>query len=454
MRITRIEAHNFLCLRHATITPGPGLTLIAGGNFRGKSALLEAICYALDPDYKPRNRRTLKSLEDVITTGAKAGYAEVALDDGGPYRRELRGGKHSGTPPSRVDHLDLLLTTNLAALSPDVVRERVLAALGGRTSVDVITGRLKERQCDRQKVAEIEPLLVGGRFAPAIRHCEDAKKAARGGWEATTGERFGAKKAIGWRPRQDLPAKEDVERRLAELREEERELDLRTRLSGSISGPCPCCGEQLAYFKGAFVAEKDLPKAEDDPREAMQRLTRLRESIQNNERRLAVIESGVDLAEKADQIYQDYCAWNYLAEALGPEGVQADLWGAATAKLRAFLDEAAAALGFRVSLEADGEPRLNGRPHGLLSESEQWRVHAVLRVALARLTGIGVAAVDRFDVLEPAHRPTVLQWLIQQADGGAQLIVAGTFKAPPKAPGAEVVWLQDGATHHDQESAA
>lgn len=458
MRIERIEVGNFMALRHAVIEPSPGLTVLAAGNAAGKTAMLEAITFALDQTYKPRGRTTIKSLDDLITLGASAGFAEVVTSDG-VFRRQLKGGKHSTNPPSRVEHLDLLISADLATLKPSEVRDRVLSILGGKTGPADIVNRLIRRGCDATKARELEVLLKGGTFDPALKRVAASKSEERGKWQATTGTAFGTKKALGdgtgWRPEgaDQLPPADEVRARIAALQEEEKELDLATRFGGGISGPCPCCGEQLTHYKGAFVAEKSLPpRAEGKPDELMRQLNDLRQRIQNNEGRLQLIESGEDIAAKAFAIYQEYCQWQQLEDALQPDGVPGELWSSATKRLDKALIDAAADTGVQVSLGPDGEPRLGPIPYGLLSESQQWRVNAILRICLAELSGIGVACVDRFDVIEPAERGALMQWIVKKAQAGVQVILAGTFKQAPSVPGATVCWIEGGTA--EQRDAA
>jgi hypothetical protein len=51
--------------------------------------------------------------------------------------------------------------------------------------------------------------------------------------------------------------------------------------------------------------------------------------------------------------------------------------------------------------------------------------------------------LDRMDVLAPARRGTVMQWLKQRAAAGLQAVVFATLKEAPKAAGIKCVWLGD-----------
>jgi len=96
---------------------------------------------------------------------------------------------------------------------------------------------------------------------------------------------------------------------------------------------------------------------------------------------------------------------------------------------------------------------INGtRPYDLACESEQWRADAILAAAIAKLSGLRLLLLDRFDVLEPDSRCALFDWLIGMRDDFDTVVVAGTLKAPPSfAPedGVQVAWL--GTANNAQE---
>ena len=73
------------------------------------------------------------------------------------------------------------------------------------------------------------------------------------------------------------------------------------------------------------------------------------------------------------------------------------------------------------------------RDYRLLSESEQWRVGAVIAEAIAHLSGLRLLVLDRFDVLDLAGRGQLLGWLDSLAqDGGLDTtLLFGTLKSAP-----------------------
>lgn len=161
-------------------------------------------------------------------------------------------------------------------------------------------------------------------------------------------------------------------------------------------------------------------------------------------------------AERAEQLTQtaatyhaDVLAWSKLADALSPDGLQARMIGDALAPINKELLAYADDTGWMASrIGVDMGITANGRPYGLLSESEQWRVDAMLTVAIAVVSGIRMCAIDRFDVLHPGDRPDALLWLDDMAEQGRidQVWLAGTLKTRPVTlpPNCEALWIENG----------
>lgn len=161
-------------------------------------------------------------------------------------------------------------------------------------------------------------------------------------------------------------------------------------------------------------------------------------------------------AERAEQLTQtaatyhaDVLAWSKLADALSPDGLQARMVGDALAPINKELLAYADDTGWMASrIGADMGITANGRPYGLLSESEKWRVDAMLTVAIATVSGVRMCAIDRFDVLHPNDRPEALLWLDEMAEQGRidQVWLAGTLKTRPVTlpPNCEALWIENG----------
>lgn len=151
--------------------------------------------------------------------------------------------------------------------------------------------------------------------------------------------------------------------------------------------------------------------------------------------------------QQAAQHHADALAWTKLAEALSPDGLPARMVADALGPMNKLLAAHARETGWMVPrIDADMAITADGRLFGLLSESEQWRIDAMLTVAIAQLSGIRMCALDRFDVLHPDDRPDALFWLDGLAADGAieQVWLAGTLKAKPGAlpEHCEAVWIE------------
>lgn len=96
--------------------------------------------------------------------------------------------------------------------------------------------------------------------------------------------------------------------------------------------------------------------------------------------------------------------------------------------------------------------------YGLLSESEKWRADALFATAIAKLSGLKIVMLDRFDVLEPKARPQALKLLMTCTKDGSidQALMAGTMKEPmAKLPaGIQQVWIENGVTNQPAAAAA
>jgi len=172
-----------------------------------------------------------------------------------------------------------------------------------------------------------------------------------------------------------------------------------------------------------------------------------------------------DLTRKAAAHHADVLAWLAIADALAPDGIPADLLGAA---LKPINDRLAYHSGLsywpRVRIGADmGIDQLYTdsaeawRPYPLLSESEKWRADAMIAASIAELSGVRLLMLDRFDVLDAQGREDFIYWLDGLASEGVidSAIVAGTMKALPAGLPETIqpLWI-DGAAAGEMREAA
>ncbi len=65
----------------------------------------------------------------------------------------------------------------------------------------------------------------------------------------------------------------------------------------------------------------------------------------------------------------------------------------------------------RPTIESDMTIRVGGRLYTLLSESEKWRVDAMIAAAIADLSGLKLILLDRCDVLDLQARGELFAWI-------------------------------------------
>lgn len=163
--------------------------------------------------------------------------------------------------------------------------------------------------------------------------------------------------------------------------------------------------------------------------------------------------AGIDAAAKearrrteaAAEAHALVVAWTTAGVLLAPDGIPSEALAAEMERFNAALADLAHGVGWlQPRVDAGLRITANGRSRGLLSESERWRVDVLLAVALARLSKLGFVALDRFDVLDLPSRGPALAWLYKLLKAGTldTVLLAGTFKEPPRVPGdVGVVWF-------------
>ena len=154
-------------------------------------------------------------------------------------------------------------------------------------------------------------------------------------------------------------------------------------------------------------------------------------------------------------------SWSRGARLLGPDGIPAEYMAKALQQInRGMASHALIMQEYdpkwpAVTISPDMDVLANGRPYGLLSESEKWRCGFLLALAIASISGLEFFVADRMDVLEVNARDAVINWMDTTAINGIQVIALGTFKQPLRGLPATITtqWIQDG-TLVDAEAAA
>jgi len=144
--------------------------------------------------------------------------------------------------------------------------------------------------------------------------------------------------------------------------------------------------------------------------------------------------------ERAALAHLGVMAWLKIADALAPDGIPGELLSEALGPINERLAASAESTGWmRTAIAADmsvstRDPATETwRDYRLISESEQWRVGAVIAEAIAHLSGLRMLVLDRFDVLDLAGRGQLLGWLDSLAQDGEidTALLFGTLKSPP-----------------------
>lgn len=126
-----------------------------------------------------------------------------------------------------------------------------------------------------------------------------------------------------------------------------------------------------------------------------------------------------------------------LVKVLGPNGVRLQALAAALGDFTARINAYLAAYGWEIAFEVDPWTVLvNHRPVQTYSESEQFRIGLGVQLALAALSGLSFAIVDRLDMLDVANRALATQMILQAPV--EQVIILSTREPSqdlPKGPG-------------------
>lgn len=154
----------------------------------------------------------------------------------------------------------------------------------------------------------------------------------------------------------------------------------------------------------------------------------------------------------------DVAAWDRLADALAPDGVPGEILAEALAPINERLAQSAADAAWpEVVIAADMAITAGGRDYRLLSESERWRVDAMVAEAVSSLSGTRLLVLDRFDVLDLPGRSELLGWLDTLADNGEidSALIFGTLKTLPAnlPPTIAAHWLENGVCGQLKEAA-
>lgn len=247
----------------------------------------------------------------------------------------------------------------------------------------------------------------------------------------------------------------------------------------SIRNSVDLCTKAVANDKrdleAALKAQADIEAIEQELAKPVdeQALAGARKQIESLQAKRAEVQKALDTlqslklqAEAADKRTKeaaahadDVAAWDELGAALAPDGIPAEILAKTLGPINERLAQSAADTAWlKAEINADMALTGGGRDYRLLSESEQWRVDAMVAEAIAHLSGARLLVLDRFDVLDPASRSDLIGWLDVLADMGEidTALVFGTLKALPTSlpPTVAAHWITGGSLAPQLKAAA
>jgi energy-coupling factor transporter ATP-binding protein EcfA2 len=169
--------------------------------------------------------------------------------------------------------------------------------------------------------------------------------------------------------------------------------------------------------------------------------------------RLNNAKRAVDAAEgktkDAATYHADITRWLGIAAALSPDGIPGEMLAQALAPINNRLAELAAFAEWAVpAVDDDMTIRASGRLYSLLSESEKYRVDALIALTIAVLSESRIVFFDRFDVLDLKGRGDLLALLDDMAEQReiSTALVFGTLKKAPEGLPAttRAHWIENG----------
>lgn len=212
--------------------------------------------------------------------------------------------------------------------------------------------------------------------------------------------------------------------------------------------------EELEKQIGEAPAEMELMAAVAKVDELKAERKRASEDMETARRLQRQHEEAANKTASAQVHHNNVQAWGQIADALAPDGIPGELLIEALEPVQVRMDTSKRPKGWPLvfinedmSIVALG-PDDSERPYSLLSESEQWRVDAVIAEAISYLSGLRLLALDRADLLDMAGRTDLLYWLDDLAEAGEidTALVFATLKAVPTGLPDNIrgIWVESG----------
>lgn len=189
-------------------------------------------------------------------------------------------------------------------------------------------------------------------------------------------------------------------------------------------------------------AQGELQRLQVEQREIQQRVQTLLDA-----KRAA--EGAAEKTSAATSHHAIIGKWLAISDAMAPDGIPGELLAAAVGPFNKLLAELSGIAGWApVQLDADQTIRCGQRLYRQQSASAQWRADAIITLALAEMSGLRLALLDAFDIMNLAGRGEVIDLLDALAVAGRidTVILLGTLKAPttPPTDAFETHWIENG----------
>ncbi|MCP4537894.1 MAG: hypothetical protein GY832_12185 [Chloroflexi bacterium] len=227
------------------------------------------------------------------------------------------------------------------------------------------------------------------------------------------------------RPPDNLPTQKEIDERKAEIADKEKEVKSLEAEHDHAYGKWKASEQELTAATRAKGELEKNPPPEGEYRDVEE----CRERVVRAEARL-----GAFLARReADRIHTDIGINQAVINVLAPDGLRARKLAEAVRSFHArHLAPLSKKAGWQeVTLDDDLRPTYGDRPYPLLSASEQYRVRAVLQLAMARLDGSDMVVLDAADILDRHGRNGLMKMLI---DTDIPALVSMTITDPVKTP--------------------
>jgi hypothetical protein len=197
------------------------------------------------------------------------------------------------------------------------------------------------------------------------------------------------------------------------------------------------------------VTDEALAELRGKVSEASNLLRNFRGSLDKLDTARRAAETATANTKKAAEHHEDVIAWLDIADALSPDGIPGDMLAKVLEPINQKLNDFAHFAAWAVPwIDSDMTLRAGKRPYGLLSESEQYRVDALLALTIAVLSETKLVAFDRFDVLDLPGRGDLLALLDDMATQGEieTALVFATLKKVPEGLNdtMRAHWIADG----------